>query len=253
MTICLSANTIATPWAGGLFWAYSNWALGLKRIGCRVLWLETITPTVRPAKARAWVEVLRSRLEHHQLQDGLSVVSWTEQPLPAEITAGCLDLDAAAEADLLINQQYGLRAGVVSRFRRSALLDLDPGQLQVWMAGNHLQVAPHDHYFTIGETVGQPGSRIPHCGLPWGRTPPCVSLEDWPECASPDGAPFTCVSSWDSPEWMEEGGESYRNDKAAGFEPVLDLPRLSPIPLELALSLAPGQAEEQRALEPPAR
>ena len=112
----------------------------------------------------------------------LALHSWTDETLPREIADACLDLDAVAEADLLLELRYNTPSHVVKRFRRSALVDLDPGLLQTWMNKKHVYVAPHDVYFTIGETVGQPGSQVPDVGLTWNYTPPCVALDWWPPC-----------------------------------------------------------------------
>ena len=89
---------------------------------------------------------------------------------------GHLDLDAAAEADLFLNLRYGTGAEVVRRFRRSALVDIDPGLLQIWMHTGQLGVAPHDVYLTIGETVGTAAARFPDGGVRWQYTPPPVFL-----------------------------------------------------------------------------
>ena len=36
LTVCLSAwNTLTYPKGGGHLWAYLNWALGLRALGCR--------------------------------------------------------------------------------------------------------------------------------------------------------------------------------------------------------------------------
>ena len=53
---------------------------------------------------------------------------------------GHLDLDAAAEADLFLNLRYGTGAEVVRRFRRSALVDIDPGLFQFWVSRGQLKV-----------------------------------------------------------------------------------------------------------------
>jgi hypothetical protein len=89
-----------------------------------------------------------------------------------------LDLEAAAEADLLLNLWHSLPAQVVQRFRRSALIDTDPGLLQMWMTRGSVHVALHDTYFTIGETVGTPAARFPDCGVRWIYTPPPVFLPE---------------------------------------------------------------------------
>ena len=77
---------------------------------------------------------------------------------------GCLDLDAAAGADLLLEFPYDTPLHVVKRFRRSALLDIDPGLSQAWISKGRIRLTPHDVYFTTGETVGQAGTRIPDLG-----------------------------------------------------------------------------------------
>ena len=86
-------------------------------------------------------------------------------------------------ADLLPNLAYDIPPEVVGRFRRSALLDIDPGLTQLWMSKGLMNVARHDAYFTIGETVAQPsGARFPDVGLKWEYTPLCVALDWWPPC-----------------------------------------------------------------------
>ena len=245
-TICLSAKTLTYPQGGGHLWVYLNWALGLRALGCRVIWLEAASPATPVAGLQNYVAGLKSRLQRYGLAESVALCSWSDTPLPAGATENCLDLDAAAEADLLLNLQYGVHPEVIARFRRSALLDIDPGLLQVWMSKGQIRVAPHDAYFSIGETVGQPGARFPDLGLPWQYTPPCVALDWWPVRPAGEDAPFTTISHWFGDEWMEDDtGEVYANDKRVGFLPYLDLPRHTSRPLELALCLA--DTEEDRS------
>jgi hypothetical protein len=157
-------------------------------------------------------------------------------------------LDAAAEADLLLNLRYELPAEVVKRFRRSALVDIDPGLLQQWLSTGKLDVAQHDLYFTIGETVGQPAAGCSDCGLQWLYTPPCVALDWWPPCQTSEHAPFTTVSHWQMSSGKKTRDEASLTNKRAGFLPFLDLPRWTAQPLELALCLGVNEAEERRML-----
>src|SRR2546422_7583336 len=85
-----------------------------------------------------------------------------------------MDLAAAAEADLLLNLWHSAPARVVRRFRRSAFIDTDPGLLQIWMTTGAVDLAPHDVYFTIGETVGQAGARFSDGGRPLLYTAPPI-------------------------------------------------------------------------------
>lgn len=248
-TACLLANSLGYPEGGGHRWVYLNWALGLRSIGFEVIWLEGVRPRTQAAEVRRQAAILKQQLEPYQLADRVALCSWTRKPLPADIVEDCLTIDAAATADLLLNMAYDIPAHVVRRFRRSALVDIDPGLLQVWMSIGGIRVAPHDLYFSIGETVGQPGARFPDCGLEWQYTPPCVALDWWPVQGAPPDAKFTTVSNWyTADEWMEDEQGVYPNDKRDGFLPYLDLPRLTPHPLELALCLSPDEEDEQLTL-----
>src|SRR2546422_9821178 len=109
-----------------------------------------------------------------------SLFSLNDEPLPRDVAELALDLDSAAEADLLLNLWHSLSASVVTRFGRSAFVDTDPGLLQIWMTRGDVRAAPHHIYFTIGETVGTPAARFPDCGLRWHYTPPAVFLPERP-------------------------------------------------------------------------
>ncbi len=44
ITVCIApAKTLEYPEGGGHLWEYLNWALGLRALGCKVIWLEAIT------------------------------------------------------------------------------------------------------------------------------------------------------------------------------------------------------------------
>src|SRR2546422_5735867 len=55
-----------------------------------------------------------------------SLFSLNDEPLPRDVAELALDLDSAAEADLLLNLWHSLSASVVTRFGRSAFVDTDP-------------------------------------------------------------------------------------------------------------------------------
>jgi hypothetical protein len=180
----------------------------------------------------------------------LALVGWTLDDPDIVPPPGCRSFgDAAAAADLLVNFTYAMPSRVLGRFRRTLLIDIDPGLTQLWLANGQISLSPHSLYFTTGETVG--GGRIPECGLPWVYTPPCVALDAWPVTAPAADATFTTVSGWHADEWVTTADGYYANDKRHGFLPFLDLPRLTRQPLELALNLSRWDdgAAEQRELE----
>jgi len=250
LTVCLApANTVAYPNGGGHLWVYLQWALGLRALGCRVIWLEEIDPTEPGEETNRNLATLRERLARWDLADGLALTTPDGAALPRDVAGTSLDLEAAAEADLLLNLWHSLPAQVVRRFRRSALIDTDPGLLQIWMTTGTIRVAPHDTYFTVGETVGTPAARFPDCGLPWLYTPPPVFLPEWPT-APPDGAaPYTTVAHW----WggtFEFNGTTFCNEKRLAFLEYLDLPARTPVRLELAVCLAEYYEEYRQMMEP---
>ena len=245
ITVCIApAKTLDYPQGGGHLWAYLNWALGLRALGCQVIWLEAITRPISADTIRNNVAALKLRLERYGLVNCLALHSSTNETLPPDVTSDCLNLDAATAADLLLELRYDTPSNIVERFRRSALIDLDPGLLQLWISKGQICLAPHDTYFTIGETVGQPGSRVPHMGLKWIYTPPCVVLDWWPTHAATTKAAFTTVAHWYAGGWLQD--EAYLDDKRSGFLPFLDLPLFTRQPLELALDLRP---EDEQTLK----
>jgi len=248
ITVWLAANTLDYPQGGGHLWVYLNWALGLQALGCQVVWLEAVAAETPMHEVPTLTIALKHRLERYGLAECLALCSRNGEPLPRTVAQGCLDVEAAAEADLLLNLAYGIPSQVVERFQRSALVDIDPGLLQIWMSMGQLNVPQHDMYFTIGETVGTPAARFPHCDLQWHYTPPAVFLPAWPRTPVDSMAPYTTVSDWWG-EWIEFQGESVNNEKRTSFLEYSNLPSHTPAQLELALCLAPDDHEERQFLE----
>jgi hypothetical protein len=261
LTVCLApANTVAYPNGGGHLWVYLHWALGLRALGCRVIWLEGVDlddgdPSTaarrrrRGGDARQGVTTLKERLRPYGFADSVALFALNGEQLPADLADASLTLDAAAEADLLLNLWHSLPAPVVRRFRRSALIDTDPGLLQIWMTTGDVCVAPHDRYFSIGETVGTPAAGVPDCGLQWNYTPPAIFLPEWPALA-PDGpASYTTVAHW----WggtFEYNGTVFSNEKRASFLEYLDLPTRTPAHLELSVCFAEYHEQYRQLMEP---
>src|SRR5437762_2517041 len=134
-------------------------------------------------------------------------------------------------------------------WRGTIFVDTDAGLVQVWMTTGDIQLAAHDSYFTIGETVGTPLARFPDCGLRWHYTPTPVFLGAWPVVEAGADAPYTTVTHrWGGT--FEFEGEQFSNDKSAAFLEYAGLPARTAAPLGLAICLG-AQYEEWRArLEP---
>src|SRR2546425_5597889 len=201
--ICLApARTIIYPKGGGHLWVYLQWALGLRALGYRVIWLEGIDPRdPKRRDPRELVTTLQRHLEPYGLAESLALFSLNDEPLPPDVAERTLDLAEAAEADLLLNLWHSLPAPVVRRFRRSASVDTDPGLLQIWM--------------TTGDV-----------------TPAPVFLPAWPVTPAHPGAPYTTLTHW----WggtFDYRGVTFSNEKRAAFLEFANLSRATSAQLEL--------------------
>jgi hypothetical protein len=243
-TIVIAAYGAAGfPEGGGHLSVYLQYVRGLRRLGCEVYWLEAFRTKGRTEQEAAALATFRARMEQHGL-GGKAILYTTQSRKPSpEAPREYLNMtrDEAesiyARADLLVNFHYAIGPGLLARFRRTALVDIDPGLLQFWMSSGQISVPRHDCNFTIGENVGKPGGKIPDCGLDWIQIRPAVCLESWPYVFNPGCEAFTTVSVWDSGDWVVDASGTYENTKRLAFLEIADLPRLTSQPLELALFL----------------
>ena len=122
-------------------------------------------------------------------------------------------------------------------------LETDPVLPQIEVAkGNPFyldMLGAHTHHFTYGENIGQPDCGVPVTArFPYRPTRPPVVLEWWSEPAVAPGPAFTTVASWrQAGKDVEWRGETYTWSKHHEFLKIIDLPRRSPQPLELALAI----------------
>lgn len=251
-TVVISpTNVVGAPAFGGHAWVYLQYALGLRDLGCDVYWLERVHPTGDPDRDAALRATFHARLARHGLERHALLYTWDGDGGPRFVDRPQADADAIVRrAELLLNFHYAMPADLLSRFRRSALVDIDPGLFQWWLSRGQLRVARHDLHFTIGETVGTPDALFPDCGIAWTRIRPPIWLPAWPFRFEPAAARFTTVSSWwgggGEGEWVTDGRDvCYENNKRASFLAFLDLPGHSAESLELALAIGDGPPAER--------
>ncbi|RPI27552.1 MAG: glycosyltransferase family 1 protein [Acidobacteria bacterium] len=253
MVVVVSPSNVAGfPDGGGHFWVYMQYIEGLRQLGCEVYWLERC-PVGAGANGQQDTQALRTfyaRAERFGFRG--NVILYSEGQNGVELTGSGVDRHHAEavfqRADLLLNFYYAIPPGLLACFRRTALVDIDPGLLQFWISTGQLRVPPHDYYFTIGETVGTPQALFPDCGLPWVHIRPPVCLDLWPYIADPSTRAFTTVSSWWGDEWITDGKTVYENNKRVTFLEFARLPRLIDCPLELAIYYGEGDADDLRTL-----
>ena len=242
-TVVLCAYNVANfPNGGGHLWVYMQYVFGLKRLGCDVYWLECFRRTKDPRRDAAAIDSFFARLASLGMADHV-ILRAIGHDAPDEVETLGLSAEAADRvidrADLLLNFHYAIEPELLARFRRTALVDIDPGLFQFWMSRGQLVVPRHDHYFTTGETVGEPWALFPDCGLPWVHIQPAVCVEQWDRANGCGAEAMTTVSAWSSSDWIVDrsAGIRFDNSKREAFMPYRDLPRLTRQPLELALFL----------------
>jgi len=252
--VIASYNVAAFPEGGGHFWVYLQYVLAFRQLGWDVYWLEAFRSEGRAQEETAALDTFRTRIERYGL-GGKCILYLTQskQPspeLPAEyLTMSRDEAEAVYErADLLLNFHYAINPTLLTRFRRTVLVDIDPGLLQFWISRGQISVPRHDVYFTTAEGVGRKDGKIPDCGLPWIHIRPSVCLEHWPYVFDARSEAFTTVSIWDSSDWIVDHDETYENTKRVAFLEFAELPRLTNERLELALFLKRDRDLKERGL-----
>jgi hypothetical protein len=239
-------NVVNYPSGGGHFWVYMQYVDGLRRIGCDVWWLEEFKPSGDDTEDARRVTALTEQLRRFGIEDRL--VLYTEQQEFVNGSRARAE-EIFRDTDLLLNFHQRMHEGMLGRFRRTALVDIDPGLLQYWISTGILEVGRHDLYFTTGETVGTPDAKFPDCGLPWIQIRPPISLDLWPRTPHPADGAFTTVSNWWGDEWVVDDNGIHDNNKRTSFLEYAELPSNTGATLELALMLdLEGQDQQDREL-----
>lgn len=239
---------------GGAAWTRLNWALGMKKLGFSVFFLEQIAQqscldeSGLPADFESCVnrDYFRRIMQEFGLagssalilENGLEVDGLSRQDLDRLI----------GDADLLINISGHLKYGSPGASCRRIYVDLDPGYTQCWRQAGLLDKSfeAHDLFFTIGENIGRPGCPIPAASVDWQATRQPVVLEEWPVSAQGDPNRLTTVAAWrDSYGPLECGGRTM-GTKVQEFRKYLRLPERVVQQCEIALAIDP---EDQADLD----
>ena len=240
------------PGNGGAAWTRLSWALGCKRLGHDVFFLEQIAastcvdasgapcPIEQSVNLACFVEVTKAFG-----LDAALIVEGERRSFGATWDAL---LERAQDADVLVNISGHLSdAELKPRFRRRTFIDLDPGYTQFWHAAGLAEdrLRDHHHYFTVGENIGQPSCDIPTGGLDWRRIRQPVVLDEWPVVATAPLPPrFTTIASWRGPLGrVSREGIAY-GVKAHEFRRFVSLPTLSPLQFEVALDVGTTDAAD---------
>jgi hypothetical protein len=233
--------------AAGHFWVYAQYVDALRRLGCDVWWWEELPAKSGGSPDAERVATLRSRLRPFGLEDRVVLYRWEDDP--DEPTYLTVDRGTARRvtdgAELLLNFDYPMPRVLLDRFRRTALVDIDPGMLQLWWRHGDLEVQRHDVHFSIGEHLDD---TVP--GVTWDHSPPAVSPSLWPYRFDPSSRAFTSVTSWSSRAYVTlEDGATIDTNKRLSYLDHADLARRAPQRLEIATVLGPGEETDRVFME----
>src|SRR5581483_6093667 len=254
----VTTGLAATYPFGGVFWDYLQYPLGLRRLGHEVLYVEDTGRWCYDAAAATFVESAAENAAGlaralTALDPGLADRWFVRDAAGAtygrdwrQVAAFCrsADLFLHISASCWMREEYFAAA-------RVAFVDTDPlytqASIPAYLAGTVdaggrervEMLRRHDVFFTFAENVDGPDCRIPTGLFRWIPTRQPVVLDCF-RAAVPVRARrpvLTTVASWEAARGSEliGGGVRY-GGKAVEFERFIDLPRRSPLPIEVALS-----------------
>jgi hypothetical protein len=240
---------------GGVAWDYFHYLLGLQELGHDVYYHEDTwcwphdpakgypvdTPdytigfikgffdSYAPKLASKWCFVLL-----HDKYFGMSKAAFDE---------------VAATADIYLNVSGAcFLPDNLSPKCKKVFIDTDPGYNQIVMQTRPAwsenvdrwveTVKGHDVQLTYAENIWGDDCVMPRCDVDWRPTRCVVTLPHWEKVRNappPAHAKFTSVMSWTYFRPLEWNGVKY-DAKVPEFMKFADLPRQSPVPIELAIA-----------------
>ena len=158
-------NVASFPEGGGHFWVYMQYVQALRATGCEVYWLERFRRGKDPQRDERAIPEFFARMARFGMEGKVLLYmqdDGAEGSEPQLTFIGTTRQEAESvlrRSDLLLNFHYAIDPRLLACARRTALVDIDPGLLQLWISTGQLRVPPHDCYLTIGETVGTAAAR----------------------------------------------------------------------------------------------
>jgi hypothetical protein len=239
----VSGMICAKPRQGGATWAVLQFVLGLRRLGWRVHFVETVDAVSFESAA-----YLATTMSAFGL-DG----AWTliERQGTGSVGVPRAELRRISSgADLLLNISGTLTdEELLARPDLRVYVDLDPAFTQVWHTaeGIDLGLDRHDRLVTVGQAIGEPRCPIPTCDREWIKILPPVVLEHWPARGTPSLPEMTTVGHWRGYGSIEHGGVHY-GQRAHTLRRLMRLPSLTDQAFMLALAIHPDETPDIEAL-----
>jgi hypothetical protein len=256
MQIVLGNSSLTGYLEGGGHWSWLlQYPMALKAAGHNIFWLELMQSSGSRETDLRIMRQFYDRFARYDLVSNCALLvfqhSLKSQPLEdAEVFGTSIGhvRRLIVEADLLLNFACAFRQPLLSLFKRRALLDVDPGHLQIGQTMVDLDLHYHDVFLTIGARINASDSLIPKLGHEWRTFEPVIYLPMWNFGSKPvSDSPFTSITEWTWEE-LHYNGQIFSVSKRAGYLKYLRLPRLVDCPLELAANIGHSDPMGDRVL-----
>jgi hypothetical protein len=250
-------GTFANVPYAGMAWMHCQFLAGLARLGHDVFYVETttawpyhpqeFTTTDNPTYPLAYLARVLERFglrDHWAYRAAYADGRWYG-PLAAQA------LDLLRSADAVLNITGSTTPAEIGVPCRLVYIGTDPVLQELRIANGDAEllarVAAHSAHFTYGENIGTSDCPVPPLPFPTRPMRQPVVLDQW-EAGPPPRREFTTVTNWAVQGYdVIYKGECYTWSKHHEYLKLLDLPRYTRTPLELAMGLS-GVSEEVRRL-----
>jgi hypothetical protein len=151
-------------------------------------------------------------------------------------------------ADALWNFHCSIRTPLLHEFKLKALLDVDPGHLQISALTWNMNIDEHDLLFSVGSKINDRDCEIPKLRRTWHAFFPCVHMPLWHVHPARREAPITSVTQWNWGDALPFNGRILSSSKRDAYLRLVDLPRRCSGKFVLAANIHPNDATGDREL-----
>jgi hypothetical protein len=256
LRIVLANGSLAKyPQGGGHWSVFLQYVSGLNALGHDVFWLELLKTTGDNSRDQKLIRTFLIRFRHYGFGTRCALLlvhtDYADATLDMAEPYGvdkCQIQEVIRRADLLWNFCGTLRQPFLSLFKRRALIDLDPGMLQIPALDTDLGVSDHEIVLTVGSKIGEPDCQVPTLGRPWHRFMPFIHLPLWRVAPDPgEQAAFTSITQWTWDEiWY--GKRVLSTSKRDAFLRYLEMPQRTGRAFELSANIHPRDITGDREL-----
>jgi hypothetical protein len=254
--IVIGNNSLAKYPEGGGHWTwFLQFALGLRALGHDVFVLEAMLSTGDERDDRRRIGIFFDRMRQYGMGEQCGLLLF-------ENTIDVQDFKTAREygksreeilrsvrdADVLWNLACSIRQPLLAMFKHRALIDGDPGHLQISALSWDMGIRDHQVLLSVGRKIHDPDCDVPTLGLKWRHFSPFVYMPMWEARPDPGrDAPFTSITHWTWEE-LSYAGRMISTSKRSAYLRYVELPRRTHRPFHLAAYILPEDTTGDREL-----